>query len=77
MEVPSYFDPQYGCEMELLRFEKAESRFESWLATIARELEEVKIACRQWSETPAAAVGLEFPAATPVVTAPAETRIEA
>src|SRR6185437_8001354 len=32
-ELPPYFDPQYGCEMEVLRFDsmQANPRFESWI----------------------------------------------
>jgi hypothetical protein len=39
-ELPSYFDPQYGCEMELLRFDSAEPnpRVESWIEELRQYL---------------------------------------
>jgi hypothetical protein len=40
VELPSYFDPQYGCQMELLRFESAEPdpRFEIWIGELQQYL---------------------------------------
>ncbi len=40
VEIPPYFDPQYECEMELLRFDSAEPnpRFEPWIEELCSYL---------------------------------------
>jgi hypothetical protein len=40
IELPPYFDPQYECEMELLRFdsEQPNPRFEPWIEDLRRHL---------------------------------------
>jgi hypothetical protein len=37
IDFPSYYDPQYGCEMEVLRFDSIESspRFDTWVNKLA------------------------------------------
>lgn len=39
MELPRYFDPQYGCEMEVLRFDSIQSagRLEGWLSELTEQ----------------------------------------
>lgn len=39
-EMPSYYDPRYECEMELLRFDSAEPnpRYEPWIEDLRRHL---------------------------------------
>jgi hypothetical protein len=40
VELPPYYDPQYGCEMEMLRFESSlpNPRYESWIEEIRAHL---------------------------------------
>jgi hypothetical protein len=40
VELPSYFDPQFQCQMEMLRFDSTDPnpRFEIWIRTLANEL---------------------------------------
>lgn len=44
-EIPSYFDPQYGCEMEVLRFEsnRPNQRFSQWIQCIFDQLADVAV----------------------------------
>jgi hypothetical protein len=44
-ELPKYFDPQYGCEMEILRFNSNEPnpRFAPWIQQIRSELLSVPV----------------------------------
>jgi hypothetical protein len=44
-EIPSYFDPQYGCEMEVLRFEsnRPNQRFSRWIECIFDQLSNVPV----------------------------------
>jgi hypothetical protein len=36
VDLPPYFDPQYGCEMEVLRFDSIQAgpRFEAWISSL-------------------------------------------
>jgi hypothetical protein len=54
VELPSYYDSQYGCEMELLRFDSTElnPRFEPWVAELDTYLQSSTVIRR---EDPAAA----------------------
>jgi hypothetical protein len=43
--VPSYYDPKYGCDMELLRFDSREpsSKYAPFIAQIERRLADVRV----------------------------------
>jgi len=45
--VPAYADPQYGCEMELLRFHSwaLNPRYDTWIEQMAQEIREVAVIC--------------------------------
>jgi hypothetical protein len=45
VEIPSYFDPQYGCDMELLRFDsrRPDSRYVRAVNLIAAQLSHVRV----------------------------------
>jgi len=47
VEIPPYYDPAYGCEMEILRFDSANPRptYMSWLAEIRERLAGVPVIC--------------------------------
>jgi len=44
-EMPSYHDPQYGCEMEVLRFYSwtPEPRYVPWIVELKRELWRISV----------------------------------
>ena len=46
-ELPHYFDPAYGCEMEILRFDSdaPNPRFEAWVEQWVRHLSTVPVLC--------------------------------
>jgi hypothetical protein len=49
-ELPPYFDPQYGCEMEMLRFEShsPNPRYNSWIGEIRAHLQTAPVVrCKQ------------------------------
>jgi hypothetical protein len=54
--LPAYFDPQYGCEMEILRFDSSAPgrRYDLHVARLARSLRDLPVIC--------AAEGLRAPA---------------
>lgn len=45
VEIPSYFDPQYDCQMELLRFDSSRPnpRFEPWIEGITNYLADISV----------------------------------
>lgn len=47
VEIPPYYDPAYGCEMEILRFDSANPRpaYMSWLAEIRERMADVPVIC--------------------------------
>jgi hypothetical protein len=47
--IPSYFDPQYQCEMEVLRFDSRSPapRFQSWVQMIYNQLAEAAVIWRR------------------------------
>jgi hypothetical protein len=48
LEVPSYYDPHYRCEMEVLRFEAdPEPRYLPWVNEIEQQLDGLRIICRR------------------------------
>jgi hypothetical protein len=53
VEIPSYYDPQYDCEMQLLRFDSTElnPRFEPWVNQLCNSLKSSSVIRR---ENPAA-----------------------
>jgi hypothetical protein len=46
-KLPPYYDPQYGCWMEMLRFDSAlpNPKYEEWIARLGVELETVPVIC--------------------------------
>lgn len=52
--IPAYFDPQYGCEMEVLRFDsrRPDSRFLSWIEPIFQQLASAQVVCRTRDAAP-------------------------
>ena len=68
-ELPAYFDPEYDCEMEILRFDSAapNPRFEPWIEQLRTHLSSVEVIAPDRAR-------LKLPqrkAAIPPVTAPA------
>ncbi|HET8550160.1 MAG TPA: hypothetical protein VFL57_19250 [Bryobacteraceae bacterium] len=47
MELPPYYDPQYNCEMEVLRFDSAapNPRYEGWIEECRAQLTTVLVVC--------------------------------
>jgi hypothetical protein len=45
IEIPTYFDPRFNCEMELLRFdsERPNPRFERWIEELKDYLSGVPV----------------------------------
>jgi hypothetical protein len=66
-ELPHYFDPAYGCDMEILRFDSdtPNPRFESWVEQWVRHLTSVPVLCAS-----AGSERLKQPAARPSVLKP-------
>jgi len=54
-ELPRYFDKQYDCEMELLRFESSSPnpKFEPWIEQIRSEMSSVDVVCPRLQLRPA------------------------
>ena len=53
VELPSYYDPRYKCEMTILRFEsdRPNPRYEAWIEQIREELLNAPVICRR-AQTP-------------------------
>lgn len=51
-ELPPYFDPQYNCEMEILRFdsERPNQRYRSWIDDCRTHLETAPVICAKAGE---------------------------
>jgi hypothetical protein len=51
LELPRYFDPQYGCDMEVLRFDSSRPnpRYEPWIRDLGHYLQSVPVICRATS----------------------------
>jgi hypothetical protein len=49
--LPSYFDPQYDCEMEILRFDSRypAPRFQRWMDDIRARMLHIPVICPQVS----------------------------
>ncbi len=56
-ELPPYFDPQYGCEMEILRFDSGApgTKYDAQVARLTRQLRELPVICATPGLRPAAA----------------------
>jgi hypothetical protein len=48
-ELPPYFDPHYGCEMEVLQFDSRHpaAKYENWVAELAAALAMAPVICRE------------------------------
>jgi len=48
-ELPPYFDPHYGCRMEVLQFDsrRPAARYEAWVQELARDLAAAPVICRE------------------------------
>lgn len=48
IDLPRYFDAQYGCDMEVLRFDSSQPnpRFEPWVSDLGRYLQCAPVICR-------------------------------
>ena len=48
-ELPPYFDPHYGCEMEVLQFDSRHpaAKYENWVAELAADLAIAPVICRE------------------------------
>jgi hypothetical protein len=57
VEIPGYFDPEYQCEMDILRFDSARPnpRFERWIEELKGYLSGVPVICRSLAASPARA----------------------
>lgn len=55
-QMPSYFDPQYGCEMEVLRFYSwaPDSRYASWVTDLKRSFHNVRVVTNGEFDSPGA-----------------------
>ncbi|HXK05585.1 MAG TPA: hypothetical protein VMS37_24485 [Verrucomicrobiae bacterium] len=53
VELPSYFDPHYGCRMEALQFDSRypAARYEDWVGNLADALRVAPAICREPSES--------------------------
>jgi hypothetical protein len=47
--LPPYFDPQYGCAMEVLQFDSRSPapKYENWVVDLAQDLAAAPVICRQ------------------------------
>jgi len=48
--LPAYYDPQYRCEMEVLRFDSARPapKYAAWVDQLREDLRDVPVICRTW-----------------------------
>jgi hypothetical protein len=48
-EMPPYFDPHYGCEMEVLQFDSRHPapKYEGWVSDLAADLAGAPVICRE------------------------------
>lgn len=46
-EIPRYYDPAYGCEMEVMRFDShsPNKRFQGWIDQLEKELQSAPVFC--------------------------------
>jgi hypothetical protein len=65
-ELPPYFDPQYGCQMEVLRFDSRfpTPRYRDWVSEFSSSLAGTPVVCRERTKPSPRAIprGFEVPA---------------
>jgi hypothetical protein len=51
-EIPPYYDPQYGCQMQALRFDSRfpNPRYRNWIGALMGDLANSPVVCRENSE---------------------------
>ena len=66
VELPPYFDPHYGCQMEVLRFDSRfpNPRYRGWVAEFISSLTSAPVICRE--RTRPHPLELKFPSPDPV-----------
>src|SRR5205085_2475178 len=52
-ELPPYYDPYYGCEMEVLRFDSRfpNPKYRDWIADLTSDLASAPVVCREGLRT--------------------------
>jgi hypothetical protein len=52
-ELPPYFDPHYGCQMEVLQFDsrRPAAKYENWVADLVEDLAMAPVICRERIKT--------------------------
>src|ERR1035437_1492396 len=69
--LPPYFDPRYGCQMEVLRFDSRfpNPRYRDWVAEFISSLTSAPVMCRERARSRARAVprGIELPLPNPAL----------
>jgi hypothetical protein len=52
-ELPPYFDPRYGCRMEVLQFDsrRPKAKYEHWVRELAMDLMMAPVICRERAKT--------------------------
>jgi hypothetical protein len=47
-ELPAYFDPHYGCQMEVLQFDsrRPAPKYEGWVSELSESLRTAPVICR-------------------------------
>lgn len=53
-EIPRYYDPAYGCEMEVMRFDSRSpnKRFQGWIDQLEEELQSAPVFCATLAAAP-------------------------
>jgi hypothetical protein len=48
-ELPSYYDPNYGCQMQVLQFDSRHPnpKYQAWVTELAQDLTRAQVVCRQ------------------------------
>jgi hypothetical protein len=69
-ELPPYYDPQYRCQMEVLRFDSRcpNPKYRAWISELAEALSQAPVICRQNVRVARKSVfrGFELPIGKPV-----------
>jgi hypothetical protein len=69
VELPPYFDPHYGCQMEVLRFDSRfpNPKYRSWVTEFSSSLTDAPVICpeRDRPFAPVAPRGFEIPSVDP------------
>ncbi len=73
-ELPPYYDPQFECEMEVLKFDSRSPnrKYRDWVVELASQLTAVPVICRERANPflPGFLPRIELPAAEPALTPP-------